>query len=403
MEEIRRVLAEIQEERDPRMERTERTVEHGGGGAADLVYDGETREEYGCATNDDASHEDATDVDAHDEDPTDDGSTDEDDDGYTDEGEDGSTDEYPSDADWNEDSRRLLPYCGRCYPFPEQPHCAAGARCTIEEAESIIDLACERDAVVLGEWLEMSNNNIFPLPPAPLQVLPNVTVSCVSGDGCYHQEYWTDSPATTAPAHPYFRPCRMMQVFSLRLPRTFAYPVQVYGTFAVRDCWEPLCNYVFNCTRDDPATMLPGCSSLPLCGPCRGIYVLKYVLIDIDLWIKEEGEMSGYKQLFRGYLEFDADLSGPKSKVYVRIPGGCYDLELCYGFLSDAIETAIEVFAVAKHSLDVKMSAFTGSFDDEVVLYDGTLCDTRVINHFVFVRKRDELHVLLQVHGSQYR
>nr|CAB3477449.1 unnamed protein product [Digitaria exilis] len=133
-EEIRRVLAEIHEEHDPipKMERTERPVEHGGGG--DLVYDGDTREEYGCATNDDASHEDATDVDAHDEDPTDDGSTDEDDDGYTDEGEDGSTNEYPSDADWNEDSRRLLPYCGRCYPFPdpEQPHCAAVAKHSLD-------------------------------------------------------------------------------------------------------------------------------------------------------------------------------------------------------------------------------------------------------------------------------
>ncbi|KAF8670956.1 hypothetical protein HU200_050225 [Digitaria exilis] len=232
----------------------------------------------------------------------------------------------------------------------------------------------------------MSNNNITPLPPCPLRILPNVTTRCVSGHECYHRQYWTDSPATTAPAHPYFRPCRMMQVFSLRLPRTFAYPVQIYGTFAVRNCWEPLCNYVFNRTRDDPATIMPGCSSLPLCGPCRGIYVLKHVLVDIDLWIKEEGEMSANKQLFRGYLEFDADLSGPKSK------------------LSDAIETAIEVFAVAKHSLDVKMRAFTGSFDDEVVLYDGTLCaSTKVINHFVAVRKQDELHVSLQLHGSQYR
>ncbi|OEL15932.1 hypothetical protein BAE44_0023049 [Dichanthelium oligosanthes] len=140
-----------------------------------------------------------------------------------------------------------------------------------------------------------------------------------------------------------------MQVFSLRLSRTAAYPVKIYGTFAVRDCWEPFRNYVFNRTRDDPATILP---------------------------IKEEGEMSAYKQLFRGYLESDEGLSGSKSKVYGRIPSDCYGLDMCYGFLSDGIETTIEVFLDAKHSSDVKMSAFTGGFDDEVCM----------VAHFVILR-----------------
>jgi hypothetical protein len=116
--------------------------------------------------------------------------------------------------------------------------------------------------------------------------------------------------------------------------------------------------------------------------------VLQYVLIDIDLWIKEEGETS-YKQLFRGYLEFDAGLSGYKSKVYGRIPGDCCGLDMCYGFLSDGIETAIEVLVDAKYSSDVKISAFTGSFDDEVVLYDGTFCGTTMVSHFLAVNKEE--------------
>jgi len=59
-----------------------------------------------------------------------------------------------------------------------------------------------------------------------------------------------------APTHPYFRPCAMMQMFSLRLSSPLAHPVNIYGTFSVRDCWEPLRNYVFKHSRDDPA-MIP--------------------------------------------------------------------------------------------------------------------------------------------------
>jgi hypothetical protein len=45
--------------------------------------------------------------------------------------------------------------------------------------------------------------------------------------------------STAAPTHQYFRPCGMMQVFSLRLSSTQSRPVNMYGYFAVRDLWEP--------------------------------------------------------------------------------------------------------------------------------------------------------------------
>jgi hypothetical protein len=48
----------------------------------------------------------------------------------------------------------------------------------------------------------------------------------------------------------------MMQVFSLRLLSPLAHPVNIYGEFAVHDSWEPLRNYLFKRSRDDPA-MIP--------------------------------------------------------------------------------------------------------------------------------------------------
>ena len=48
----------------------------------------------------------------------------------------------------------------------------------------------------------------------------------------------------------------MMQVFSLRLSNPIDHPVDIYGSFSVRDGWEPLPNYLFKRSRDDPA-MIP--------------------------------------------------------------------------------------------------------------------------------------------------
>ncbi|KAK3164634.1 hypothetical protein QOZ80_1AG0022140 [Eleusine coracana subsp. coracana] len=75
-----------------------------------------------------------------------------------------------------------------------------------------------------------------------------------------------------------------------------------------------------------------------------------------------------------------------------------------FSFLSDCIETAIEVIAEADHPSKVKMSALTSGFDDEIALYDGTFCGTRVmVKHFVAVKKRKQLHILMELDGSTYK
>ncbi|XP_025822233.1 uncharacterized protein LOC112898032 [Panicum hallii] len=159
----------------------------------------------------------------------------------------------------------------------------------------------------MREWCEMAEANSSSstphLPAFPLSVLPEVTTWCVSKHECYHREYWTEITSETAADHPYFKPCEMMQVFSLRLSTPADHPADVYGTFSVRDGWEPLPNYLFKRPRDDPARVPEGCSFLPLRSPCRGMYVLQYVLLDVDLWMKQERDGSADKLLFRGYVE----------------------------------------------------------------------------------------------------
>lgn len=250
----------------------------------------------------------------------------------------------------------------------------------------------------------MANNNRTPLPLVPLDVLPKITTTCVYGNECYHRQYWTEITHETAPTHPYFRPCAMMQMFSLRLSSPLAHPINIYGTFSVRDCWEPLRNYVFKHSRDDPATIPQGCFFLPLRSPCRGIYVLQYIFFDVDLWIKEEGDGSADKPLFCGYVEWDTSRSSFGSKLKGRLQGDYHGLDMHFAVLLDSIETVIEVLAEAEHPLDLKISALTSGFDDEVSLYDGTFCGRGAIfRHFLAVKKQEELSVVQKMDDSEYK
>ena len=132
--------------------------------------------------------------------------------------------------------------------------------------------------------------------------------------------------------------------------------------------------------------------------------MLQYCLIDVDLWIKEEGDGSADKQLFCGYAELNTFLSRIGSKLIGRFQGDCHGMDMHYAFLPKGIETAIEVLAEAGHVSHLKFSASTSSFDDEIPLYDGAFCGSGVVcKHCMAVNKKDELHIVLKMDGSQYK
>ncbi|KAK3164626.1 hypothetical protein QOZ80_1AG0022040 [Eleusine coracana subsp. coracana] len=314
--------------------------------------------------------------------------------------EDDDSDDYYDDDSY-EDNHRCSPYYRTSPPVPLV---CPGASYTTEEAEEIAEAVDERNYQLMGEWCDLFNNNIYPLPPGPVHLLPKVTRACVAGFECYHLRYWTEITSETDPAQPYFSPSGMMQVFSLKLSSPLAHPVTIYGTFAIRDSSESLRNYIFNRSRDDPAAISPGCSILPLCSPSRGIYVLQYLLIDVDLWIKEEGDVSADTPLFRGYVEENTSLSGFGTMLAGRFQGDCYGLDIRFSYVPDSIETVIEVIAEAEHPSIARMSALTNGFDKEIALYDGTFCGTgAMVKHFVAAKKSEQLHVLMKLDGMQYK
>jgi hypothetical protein len=75
--------------------------------------------------------------------------------------------------------------------------------------------------------------------------------------------------------------------------------------------------------------------------------------MDVDLWIKEEGDGSADKPLFCGYVELDTYLSGFDSKFLGWFQGDCHGVDMHYTFLRKVIETVVEVLAEAGYLSDM--------------------------------------------------
>ncbi|KAM3406337.1 hypothetical protein ACQJBY_000430 [Aegilops geniculata] len=248
-----------------------------------------------------------------------------------------------------------------------------------------------------------------PCPVYPMRVFPDATGACVLGLNCHHRIYRTHDTSTTPSTLGERTPSYMLQLFSMRLSSFEPlYPIRVYGIFAIRDYLDPRRNYVFNRPRDDAVTIeKKGSFVIPLCSPCRGMYLLDKALVEVDLWVKKEGDESDDKQLLSAYAEIDirteADLM-----LYERISGDNCNLDLKYKVLSESVEAVIQVYAKVDHPHHVLFTAFSTGYDNYplhgVVLFDDKLFgEEKLFKHVVAVKANEELHVFLEVNGSVFK
>ncbi|KAF7032011.1 hypothetical protein CFC21_043241 [Triticum aestivum] len=138
--------------------------------------------------------------------------------------------------------------------------------------------------------------------------------------------------------------CAMMQIFSLKLANTsyVGDPVELYGYVAVRDLLNPMRNYVFNRTRDDP--FIVGHDGLiQMSGPKRGIRMEATVLIEFDLKIKTGGEECGDLELIDGVAQFSDRGTGHARVITRRLDGDCGSVDITFALLEQASEATIQV------------------------------------------------------------
>ncbi|CAM0871504.1 unnamed protein product [Alopecurus aequalis] len=288
----------------------------------------------------------------------------------------------------------------------EETNCQ-GKRFPMEKAELIDRIWVERDIKQNVEFQQLREMHIaqgLALPPFPMKVYPQATGLCVMGGDCHHRHYKTHDTSTTRSTLGYPKPRLMLQFFSLRLSSSASYPVSVYGIVAIRDELEPLRNHVFNrpC-REDAVTIDQDSFILPLCSPRRGMYLMDDALVEVDLWVKEEGDGSADKQIFSAYAEIESR-PGFDIMLHGYIRSGLFSLDIGFTLLTRSVEAVIEIFAEVDSPHHLRFAAFSSGFDHEIVLFDDKFSGTKIqFRHVVVVKAEEKLDVCLTLGKSLFR
>jgi hypothetical protein len=134
------------------------------------------------------------------------------------------------------------------------------------------------------------------------------------------------------------------------------------------------------------------------------MYVRDYALLEVDLWVKEDGDGSVDKQLLSAYAEIDIRAEFDDI-LYVRIPNDDCDLDIECMALAQSVETVIQVYAKVDHPCHVRFTAFSTCYDGyEILLFDGQLSgNVKQFQHAVTVKENEKLDVLLKVDQSLFK
>jgi hypothetical protein len=181
--------------------------------------------------------------------------------------------------------------------------------------------------------------------------------------------------------------CALMQIFSPKLTNHSAVapaaaPIMLYGFVAARDLLQPLRNYVFNRTRDDPLVLHrnPDDPSSPLpiqmAGPKRGIFLQARAMIEYDLRIKRTMEDEDL-QLIDGAATFSERT--PFHGTYTQRIRGDGDhgaaVDITLVLLRHAVEARIQVSVtkVPATGLSFSLSCYGSRIMHEINLFDGVV------------------------------
>jgi len=208
--------------------------------------------------------------------------------------------------------------------------------------------------------------------------------------------------------------CAMMQIFSLKLSKlpsgaaaaaaAGGGPIQLYGFMAVRDLLDPLRNYVFNYSRDDPFIIhdLHSDPFVYLSGPRRGIYLDCRVLVEYDIRIKRGQTRQEDLPVIDGAATF-SELTYIRGAITNRISGDSGgSMDIARALFRNSVEATVEVWVSnlgrCVSGLDLFITGFVGRIPEEIKIFRGSIGDLCVVKRFVVaVRLNSVLFLLFKV------
>uniref|UniRef100_J3NAJ5 DUF6598 domain-containing protein n=1 Tax=Oryza brachyantha TaxID=4533 RepID=J3NAJ5_ORYBR len=193
-------------------------------------------------------------------------------------------------------------------------------------------------------------------------------------------------------------PCPMLHFVSLKLAEIAdtGGPVELYGYLAARDLLDPLRNYIFHTSREDPIIVEKG-SLIEISGPKRGIEILSDVLIEFDMRIKT-GVGEDDLQLIDGVLVIGCET---QTDVTLRrhIYGDCGAVEIKFSHLHHAVEATVQVAILEVQShFNLSIDCYVGPLSDEMQLFCGHIAKPCGLRKFVLAAMmRNLLRLKLKV------
>ncbi|CAN6175497.1 unnamed protein product [Urochloa humidicola] len=148
------------------------------------------------------------------------------------------------------------------------------------------------------------------------------------------------------------------------------FPIHLYGTVIATDSIDEKCLYLFRRDRGHCQLINSKDESLILTGPKRGLILLDDTYVEIDLKIKDH--LGQDRELSKGMVAIRGTAGRSLEKCEVEIKSLATRLSIVnvmYAVVKRAVEATIEV-EVMQGDFYGKITAYTSSIKDELVLYD---------------------------------
>lgn len=127
------------------------------------------------------------------------------------------------------------------------------------------------------------------------------------------------------------------------------------------------------------------------------MYLLDDALVEVDLWVKEEGDGSADKQILSAYAEIEGRPGFDKIR-HGQVRSGLFSLDISYILSTRSVEAVIQVFAEVDGPHHLRFAALSSGFDHEIVLFDDKFSGTTVqFQHVVVVKAQENLDVCLKL------
>jgi hypothetical protein len=169
-----------------------------------------------------------------------------------------------------------------------------------------------------------------------------------------------------------FGPEDSVNILSVKIVSSdVGYPLDIYGTIIARDSIDYKCVPIFRRRRDDPQRIESEDTSLILAGPDRGLVLVDFVYLEINLNIKDGDEEYMDRRLGKGLESIDGRvISRAKTiKEKTKFASTTFHTWLSgvkveYTIVQDAVEATLEVKVLEGGDFRGKITASTNGADD---------------------------------------